>query len=274
MSEQRKFRPALRATALLAAVSLPALALAVPGAEAHPAAASVVPAAAQADPLHPWQFDHWPQQQPWQEQGPAAKRIAQPGFGAPIDPQNWVNPDHMTWADYKKPPGTNWADPSSQGFGPRPSRARWCCVDYPNQPFVVTQPKGSTVFGNPSAEASGVPRAEVAQFYQDFLNKPERAQPRPHPARVLDGGLRRPVRRRADRVRRRTRCRASRTSTRWSSRRARPARRRHLQQEHPHRRPRRLGRPTSAPRCRPGSTSSSTSAPARTSRPPGRSSGR
>ena len=53
-----------------------------------------------------------------------------------------------------------------------PSRARWCCSTIPNQPFVVTQPKGSTVFGNPSAEASGVPRDQVAQFYEDFLNTP------------------------------------------------------------------------------------------------------
>ena len=45
-------------------------------------------------------------------------------------------------------------------------------LDYPNQPFVVTQPQGSTVFGNPSAEASGIPRDQVAQFYQDFLNTP------------------------------------------------------------------------------------------------------
>lgn len=180
MSEQRKFRLALRATALLAAVSLPGLAFAAPGAglrsagpstEAGPAAASVVPAAAQADPLHPWQFDHWPQQQPWQEQKPAAKRIAQPGFGAPLDPQNWVNPDHMTWADYKKPPGTNWADPSKKG-SVRTFKGALVLVDYPNQPFVVTQPKGSSVFGNPSAEASGVPREQVADFYRDFLNTP------------------------------------------------------------------------------------------------------
>ncbi len=39
-------------------------------------------------------------------------------------------------------------------------------VDYPNQPFVITQPKGSTPFGNPSAEANGVPRDQVAEFYR------------------------------------------------------------------------------------------------------------
>ena len=38
----------------------------------------------------------------------------------------------------------------------------------------------------------------MPQFYEDFLNKPNGAQQRPHHQRVLDGGLRRPVRRRAD----------------------------------------------------------------------------
>ena len=48
-------------------------------------------------------------------------------------------------------------------------------LDYPNQPFVVTQPQGSTVFGNPSAEASASRATQVAQFYEDFLNTPERS---------------------------------------------------------------------------------------------------
>jgi M6 family metalloprotease-like protein len=54
----------------------------------------------------------------------------------------------------------------------RTFRGALVLLDYPNQPFVVTQPKGSTVFGNPSAEANGIPRDHVAQFYEDFLNTP------------------------------------------------------------------------------------------------------
>ena len=30
----------------------------------------------------------------------------------PIDPQQWENPDDMTWADYQAIPGTSWADAS------------------------------------------------------------------------------------------------------------------------------------------------------------------
>ncbi|GLZ30958.1 peptidase M6 [Lentzea sp. NBRC 105346] len=125
-----------------------------------------------APPSNPWQYDHWPQQQPWQQTRDSLRVAAQAGFPGPIDPQNWVNPDHMTWErDYRKIPGTNWADPAVKG-SVRNFKGALVLLDYPNQPFVVTQPKQSTVFGNPSAEAHDIPRAQVAQFYQDFLNKP------------------------------------------------------------------------------------------------------
>ncbi|HEX2130202.1 MAG TPA: M6 family metalloprotease domain-containing protein [Actinophytocola sp.] len=77
----------------------------------------------------------------------------------------------MTWADYRKPPGTNWADPNVDG-SVRDFKGALVLLDYPNQPFAVTQPQNSTVFGNPSAEAHDVPREEVADFYHDFLNVP------------------------------------------------------------------------------------------------------
>ncbi|MFS8096198.1 M6 family metalloprotease domain-containing protein [Lentzea alba] len=129
-------------------------------------------AAAPDEPLHHWQMDHWPQTQPWQQSRDSARVAALAGFPGPIDPQNWVNPDHMTWErDYKKVPGTNWADPTRKG-SVRNFKGALVLLDYPNQPFVVTQPANSTVFGNPSAEASGVPRTQVAKFYEDFLNRP------------------------------------------------------------------------------------------------------
>jgi M6 family metalloprotease-like protein len=128
--------------------------------------------AAAQEPEWPWRYDHWPQQQPWQEDAPpTALRFGGGEAPQPIDPQDWKNPDNMTWLDYRKPPGTNWADPNASG-SVRTFRGALVLLDYPNQPFVVTQPQSSTVFANPSAEASGVPRAQVAQFYEDFLNTP------------------------------------------------------------------------------------------------------
>ncbi|TDD30150.1 M6 family metalloprotease domain-containing protein [Kribbella turkmenica] len=137
------------------------MALASPGATAPP------------DPGNAWQYPHWPQKQPWQESGPQQRIAAttSQGLPGPIDPQNWENPDHMTWSDYRKPPGTNWADPNVKG-STRTFKGALVLLDYPNQDFVVTQPKGSSPFGNPSAEANGVPRDQVAEFYKDFLNTP------------------------------------------------------------------------------------------------------
>ncbi|MFF0578580.1 M6 family metalloprotease domain-containing protein [Streptosporangium saharense] len=124
------------------------------------------------DPEHPWRLDQWPRTQPWQQDEPADTALrGRPGDPPPIDPQNWKNPDHMTWADYRKPPGTTWADPSVKG-SKRTFRGALVLLDYPNQQFVVTQPKGSTVFRNPSAEAHDIPRDKVATFYRDFLNTP------------------------------------------------------------------------------------------------------
>ncbi|KAI1103363.1 hypothetical protein F4804DRAFT_342528 [Jackrogersella minutella] len=86
-------------------------------------------------------------------------------------PINWVNPDDMTWADYKSPPGTSWNDPSRKG-SERNFNIALVTVDYPDMPFVITQPVNSTVFGNPQPIMSGLDRAEVPAYYRDFLNKP------------------------------------------------------------------------------------------------------
>ncbi|MER7503592.1 M6 family metalloprotease domain-containing protein [Nonomuraea pusilla] len=145
-------------------VLVPASLVATPASAAPPA----------DDPEHPWRRAHWPQTQPWQQDQPGDAQAlrGRPGGGiAPIDPQNWENPDHMTWADYTKVPGTAWNDPAVKG-SKRTFKGALVLLDYPNQPFVVTQPKGSTIFGNPSAEAHDVPRDKVATFYQDFLNTP------------------------------------------------------------------------------------------------------
>ena len=156
-------RPALLVTSLLFAAAL------VTGISVNPAVAA--PGQPPPTPENPWQYPHWPQQQPWQQSGDTARVASRSGFPGPVDPQNWVNPDHMTWDDYTTIPGTNWADPSATG-SVRDFKGALVLLDYANQPFVITQPQGSTVFANPSAQAHDVPRDQVGQFYQDFLNKP------------------------------------------------------------------------------------------------------
>jgi hypothetical protein len=90
---------------------------------------------------------------------------------AVLDPQNIVLPDNMTWADYVKPPGTNWNDASLKG-SQRNFNIALVVVDYSDLPFVITQEAGSTPFKNPMSVVSGLSRDEVPTFYRDFLNTP------------------------------------------------------------------------------------------------------
>jgi M6 family metalloprotease-like protein len=85
-----------------------------------------------------------------------------------VDPQRWENPDTMTWDDYVPVPGAALPATGSE----RNFRIALVTLDYPDQPFVVTQGARSTVFGNPQPGASGIARADVPAFYRDFLNTP------------------------------------------------------------------------------------------------------
>jgi M6 family metalloprotease-like protein len=144
---------------------LPAVLLLLAGTLVATPAAAAPP----ADPDHPWRMRHWPQTQPWQQDEPAARTF---GAGAPepIDPQHYELPDTMTWDDYRAVPRTNWADPAVPG-SVKNFRGALVLVDFANQPFVVTQPPNSTVFGNPTT-VHDLARADVPAFYRDFLNKP------------------------------------------------------------------------------------------------------
>lgn len=94
--------------------------------------------------------------------------------GAPfqiIDPQEWVNPDDMTWDDYTAPPGTTWNDPERKG-SERNFNIALVTLDYDDMPFAITQPAESTVFGNPQPIVANVAHDDVPVFYRDLLNKP------------------------------------------------------------------------------------------------------
>ncbi|MFB3853898.1 MAG: peptidase M6 [Vicinamibacterales bacterium] len=89
---------------------------------------------------------------------------------APIDPQKWQDQQDMTWADYRPIPGENWADPAK--VPERNLRVALVAIDFPDQPFVITLPKGSDLFGNPQVEP--VKREDVPRFYADFFGKPNK----------------------------------------------------------------------------------------------------
>ena len=91
------------------------------------------------------------------------------GSWAPVDPQVVQDQDDMTWDDYRSIPGINWADSVTPG---REFRMALVAVDFDDQPFVITQPKQSDLFGNPQMDP--VTRVEVPQFYSDFWLKPSK----------------------------------------------------------------------------------------------------
>jgi len=90
---------------------------------------------------------------------------------APIDIQVVQDQDEMTWNDYRPIPGKNWADPALKPG--REFRMAQVAVDFSDQPFVMTLPKGSDLFGNPQIDP--VKREEIPQFYADFWLKPSDA---------------------------------------------------------------------------------------------------
>lgn len=90
---------------------------------------------------------------------------------APVDPQNWENPDHMTWDEARKVPDIDWSDPNRKG-SVRTIRAALVTADFPNEQFAVTRQPGSDIYGNPRM-ALGIDRGQVPAFYRDFLNKPQ-----------------------------------------------------------------------------------------------------
>ncbi len=99
-----------------------------------------------------------------------AGQAAPPDFEVqPIDPQNWKNQYDMTWDDWTDIPGTEWNDPDAVP-SERGLRIALVAVDFPDQPFVMTQEKNSDLFGNPQIDP--IPRDEVPQFYHDFYMVP------------------------------------------------------------------------------------------------------
>jgi M6 family metalloprotease-like protein len=90
---------------------------------------------------------------------------------APVDPQNWENPDAMTWDDLRPVPDIDWSDPARKG-SVRTIKAALVLGDYPNEQFGITRPQNSDIYANPRSNLQ-LDRTQVPAFYRDFLNKPQ-----------------------------------------------------------------------------------------------------
>ncbi len=107
----------------------------------------------------------------WAQQNSLLKKdvpVEQSAPQNPIDPQIIQDQDDMTWDDYHPIPGKNWADPSL--VPERKFKMALVAIDFPDQPFVITQPKKSDLFGNPQIDP--IARDDVPQFYSDFWLRP------------------------------------------------------------------------------------------------------
>ena len=88
---------------------------------------------------------------------------------APIDPQRVRDQDDMTWGDYRPIPGADWTDPERQGTS-KQVRLAIVTADFPDQPFVMTLPRQSDLFGNPKTDP--IKREDVPRFFRDFYMTP------------------------------------------------------------------------------------------------------
>lgn len=94
-----------------------------------------------------------------------------PGVAWPeaIDPQKIRDQDDMTWDDYKPIPGVDWAQHDSKGTL-KTLHLAIVTADFPDQPFVMTLPKKSDIFGNPQIDP--VRREDIPKFFYDFYMTP------------------------------------------------------------------------------------------------------
>ncbi|UOQ94685.1 M6 family metalloprotease domain-containing protein [Halobacillus shinanisalinarum] len=98
---------------------------------------------------------------------------AKPGldsFPEPVDSQNWILPEDMTWEDYQPVPGIDWREADVEPD--RVLKGALVVVDFPDQEFIISQEKGSGVAGNPVTDGS-IPREEVPEFWESFLTEPQ-----------------------------------------------------------------------------------------------------
>lgn len=90
-------------------------------------------------------------------------------FPDPVDSQSWVLPEDMTWDDYRPVPGIDWRDTDIEPE--RVLKGALVVVDFQDRDFILSQEEGSELAGNPVY--GNVPREEIPEFWEDFLNKPQ-----------------------------------------------------------------------------------------------------
>lgn len=91
----------------------------------------------------------------------------------PIDAQNWLDMEDLTWDDYVPVPDEHpeFYDGSAAGSQSQ-YRTAIILMEFPDEPFVISQPPESHPFGNPQPGWQPVPPDEVNQWMHDYYAVP------------------------------------------------------------------------------------------------------
>jgi M6 family metalloprotease-like protein len=92
---------------------------------------------------------------------------------APIDAQNWVDQEDLTWDAYAPVPDERpeFYDGSADG-SQNQYRTAVILLEFTDQPFLITQPPETHPFGNPQPGWTPVPQSEVNQWMHDYYAVP------------------------------------------------------------------------------------------------------
>jgi len=91
----------------------------------------------------------------------------------PIDAQNWLDMEDLTWDDYVPVPDEHPEFYDGSGTGSQNQyRTAIILMEFPDQPFLISQPPESHPFGNPQPGWEPVPADEVNQWMHDYYAVP------------------------------------------------------------------------------------------------------
>ncbi|MGH3023014.1 MAG: immune inhibitor A domain-containing protein [Gaiellaceae bacterium] len=92
---------------------------------------------------------------------------------APIDAQNWVDQEDLTWDAYAPVPDERpeFYDGSADGSQNQYQTAV-ILLEFTDQPFLITQPPETHPFGNPQPGWTPVPQSDVSQWMHDYYAVP------------------------------------------------------------------------------------------------------
>lgn len=91
----------------------------------------------------------------------------------PIDAQNWLDMEDLTWDDYVAVPDERpeFYDGTATGTQNQYQTAI-ILLEFPDEPFLISQPPESHPFGNPQPGWQPVPPGEVNQWMHDYYAVP------------------------------------------------------------------------------------------------------